>query len=227
VDKPLPGRNTKVRTYVRRFAGGLMILGFVGWFFALPLALGLSRFLAPTFELPLGDVPSIAVDDTGLIYCAAAPYARVQVYDGDGAFVRGMYVDAGGGTFAVAVGPDGLIHAATSRTELHYVFDRQGRMVARTLDPEYYGRITRSKSPVYDRAGNRYEIWPGVLWPRVLRISPSGHRQTVVTTPILLWFVMAPLPAWLFAAVGMILLDLTDPSRKARRRRDRMNTHAH
>ena len=213
---------------LRRVGGFLMILGFAGWFGAFVLAgFGVTGLVPSHIELPLGVIDNIAVDDAGRVYCAAGPYARVQVYSAEGKFIRGIHSRSrGGGITYIEIDPEGLLHVATARNRWHYVFDRQGRLLSRVQDEKYYDRLSEDKADAYDKAGDRYKVSPSVFWPRVLRIDPSGNAQTVVSTPILLWFIMMPLPAWLFALIGMVLIDLPDRLARGRKPGRRMNIYA-
>lgn len=202
--------------------GGLMtILGFAGWFGAFVLGgFGLTGLVPSHIELPLGHICDMAVDETGRIYCAAGPYARVQVYSAEGEFIRGIPSRSrGGGVTHIEIDSEGLLHIAISRKSWHYVFDQHGRVLRSFQDPRYYDRLSGDKGQLCDKVGNRYKVSPSVFWPRVLRIDPSGNAQTVVSTPIPLWFIMMPLPAWLFALMGMVLLGLSDRLAKGRSRR--------
>ena len=216
-------RLSKGMKVLQRVGGFLMIFGFAGWLGAFVFAgFGVTGLVPSHIELPLGVIDDIAVDDAGRVYCVAGPYARVQVYGAEGKFIRGIHSSSrGGGVTYIEIDPEGLLNIAIARKRWHYVFDQQGRMLSRVQDERYYDLLSGDKGQVYDKAGDRYKVSPSVFWPRVLRIDPSGNAQTVVSTPILLWFIMMPLPAWFFALIGMVLIDLPDRLAKGRRHRRR------
>ncbi len=75
----------------------LLFLGFGGFMAGAVFATGANGFVPSGFEMPLGDLESVAVDAEGRIYTSAGFYSRIQVYDRTGQFLRGWFVDAGGG----------------------------------------------------------------------------------------------------------------------------------
>jgi len=105
------------------------------------------------------------------------PSNRVQVYDRDWRFVRGWYVDAGGGTFTLRTSGSNQVEVITSRGQWHYTFDLQGKL----LSKEHYTSGT-------------YGSFRG-----------QGESHTVPTAPWL-WVFTSPGYSWLAAAAGMGLL---------------------
>lgn len=51
------------------------------------------------FETPLSALKGIAVDAEENIYCGVGYYSGVQVYNSEGDYIRGKFVDSTGGCF--------------------------------------------------------------------------------------------------------------------------------
>jgi len=79
-------------------------------------------------RFPIANVGGIAVDGHKNTYLALQGYHRIQVYDADGRFVRGWFVDRPGGG-RMRLWYDGRIHVLETRTIRHYVFATDGRLV--------------------------------------------------------------------------------------------------
>ena len=189
----------------------LGIIGFGGF-----LAGGVCAFITISGEprvsswarFPLGGLETIAVDSHGNLYCGINFYSRIQVYSSEGEFIRGWFLDAGGGVFRIKIDDEDRLHAGTARGDYYYIFSTEGELLsAREMSPKEEERIFGKTyySPVSDRNGNIYGIKKSLLLPGVIKTDARGQESTVVSDPFILWFIKGPFPAWLWLA-GAILL---------------------
>ena len=190
----------------------LLFLGCVGWFggFAMAVIPPLQRLVSPRTELPLGDLMDIAVDGRGRVYCAAGAYQRIQVYDPTRRFIRGWFVWGFSGYGAVWIGPDGL-HVAVPKQNKHYLYDANGQVLQTWNDGDRACDLhaAQGRRRLTDAQGTVYEIARySVIFPRVVKTVGSGPAETAVSTPLYLWILQAPLPAWIFFAIGIVGLNV-------------------
>jgi len=73
---------------------------------------------------PMGKITEIHVDREGFIYCADHIYSRLQVFDGNGHFVRGWLVPNLGVGVRVSVTEDGNVQTTHVNDRLHILCDR-------------------------------------------------------------------------------------------------------
>ena len=214
-EPPDEGRTPSARRrllLVRGVAALLLVLGGVGWFGGAFAMLTRPEWLSGRVELPLGDLSGIAVDGQGRIYCGSPFYGRVQVYDADGRFLRGWFVDAGGGAFRLRVSPADELEVAAPRGSMYFRFDAEGNVLEEEADvPDYFVQFgEEGERRCRDVEGNTYTICWALLFPHIVRQSPDGTRATVVSTPAHNWIIMGPFPAWLLWAAGIVLLVVTN-----------------
>ncbi|MHC4713418.1 MAG: NHL repeat-containing protein [Planctomycetota bacterium] len=196
---------------LRTVAVILVLLGSAGWFggfFAHSLE---PDYVDRNTQLPLGWLEGVAVDNHGRIYCGLQFYSRIQVYDADGRFLRGWFLDAAGGVFRLRISKSGQLEVATVRNDMLYTYNADGELVEkRTQAGHLYGEFgAESEYLATGPDGAEYRA-KGFPWPRIVKRDASGASHTVVSVPIHLWFMMGPLPAWGFSAIGIVLLLGTD-----------------
>ena len=194
----------------------MLILGCYGWFSGVFQAFWAGR----TVEMPLGDLQGVAVDSSGNVYCGAQFYRRVQKYDPDSQFLFSLHIDPPGGAFRIRVNENDELEVATLLTNRLYRFSPSGEMLEqrerRSLlrMPEERNNVW-NPYPDFGAEGERqcrgpdgsvYRIRSPLLFPSVVKTSPSGEQSTVVSVPFHKWLVMGPFPAFLFwIAAGLLL----------------------
>jgi len=197
----------------RPLARLLLVAGFVGLVVGSLAGAQLRRGL--DFGVPLAAPSSLAVDGEGRVY-AGTGADRIHVYGADGRFVRGWYLDRDAGRVRVRVPGPGRIEVATERSSRLHVFDREGKLLETSNDPEAFERF----GPAQDRAadgpgGARYELEDGAL----VRTAPPP--RTVLAPPVhapLAWFPRAPLPALTAILTASTVAILAGVVLSARRR---------
>jgi hypothetical protein len=165
------------------------------------------------FELPLGDLKGIAVDSDGNIYCGTQYYSRVQVYDSEGHYIRGKFVDSAGGAFRIRINPNNELEVATARNDKLYRFGKDGTLVTELSDVGYYfSEFGKSgETQYYDEKQNvTYQIRWSLLGAYVVKKSASGERKVIVKTPFHKWLFQGPNPAWFFLMVGILMFACTE-----------------
>ena len=197
--------------FVRKFGFVLICIG--GLCFVFPGISSLNKWPGTKYELPLGDLRGVALDSAGNIYCGGQSYGRVQKYDPDGKFLSSFHVDSSGGSFRFRLNEKDELEIATARMARFIRYSLEGEIIEYKQGVDY---IYKEFGPGTDKqcagpGGITYRIadW-SVLFPRVIKVSDSGDRSTVISVPIYKWIFMGPLPAWLFAVIGVLLVGFSE-----------------
>jgi len=190
---------------LRRIAQALVVFGTVSFLgtFVLPTAGALlNHFELPTFF----ETTTIAMPGGGRL-TATMPTQRVQRYNADGRFVRGWFVGARGGHFAIGMTEDGNIAICTGRGRDLQLYDRDGGLIENTRACFADGRSL-----------------PSVLQPSELVLAGSPLQRVFLAEPpvpsltarllVPLWH---PFVAWTFGFGGAILWKLSSrrPARQS------------
>jgi len=179
-----PGTARKVHLLV----GAPFLYGCIGFFGQAAAATGGLPFIPSSFEWPVLWPEATAVDSSGNSILGLASSGRVQVYDPEGHFLRGWFVDASGGAFKLQVTASDHLEVFTARRAWRLVYNLQGALLEEgTYAPKSYDDVlTRPTAGHAVRAA-----WP--LWP-----------------------LASPFIAWGLFACGMV--GLAVPERWAKRR---------
>ncbi|RKY03801.1 MAG: hypothetical protein DRP56_10795, partial [Planctomycetota bacterium] len=224
------GSSFSIMGAVKLAVGILCFIGFAGFlagFVCAFMTMSDKPMVSTRARFPLGALESVAVDHEDNIYCAISFYGRVQVYSPEGEFLRGWFLDAGGGVFRIKIDSENNLHVVTARGDHHYVFSTEGTLLSSSqVSPKEEDRLFGEKwrPAVYDRDGNSYNIHSPILFSRISKETPSGLQTTVVSDPFVLWFVKGPMPAWLWIPISFVLfwrIGKIEKRTKQRLRQDR------
>jgi hypothetical protein len=106
---------------------------------------------ATPFGPPLVSPSGLAVDREGRVY-AGTDVDRIHVYDIDGRFLRGWYLDSEAGPVRLRIDAADHIEVATARSGRLHVFDRDGQLVRTQPDSAAFQRFGATQERVADRA---------------------------------------------------------------------------
>lgn len=180
---------------------------------------GVLSWIPKSIEFPLGSLVGIAVDPAGQIYCGTQFYGRIQKYAADGRFLAGWFINSAGGVFRLRVNADGQLEVATARNDTLYRFSQSGELLSQTRNEDAFEDFgPEGERRWTTEGGTVFEIDHTLLLPSISRRNPSGEKETVVRTPLHKWFLMGPFPAWLFFAVGGLVLAGLDGRLRLKRR---------
>lgn len=170
--------------------GTVFLYGCLGFFGQAAAATGGLGFIPSSLEWPVLWPEATAVDSSGNSILGLASSGRVQVYDRDGHFLRGWFVDASGGVFKLQVTASDHIEVFTARGRSRLIYNLQGTLLEEsTYAPKSYDDVLT---------------------------HPSIGR--VVRAPWPLWPLASPFIAWALFACGMLGLVVTERWGKRRSR---------
>lgn len=194
------------------FAIFFLLLGAIGCF-----APYLSRPFYSWTELPNTEPHGIVLDSNGNIYCGSKFYGRIQKYQPDGKFARGLYTKGGfwrGSDFGFHINEEDQLCIIVSgmskdhKSSVHHlqIYDQEGKLVHteryESDNASYWHDMNNSAA---DLSGNIY-TFKGFLFPRVIKQTPAGNISIIISTPVWLWFFQAPFPAFAFFFVSMFII---------------------
>ena len=190
----------------------IMIIGMVGIWGGFLVKIGLYRVIPDSFEMPLGSLSGIAVDSEGKIYCGSQFYSRVQVYDSEGKFLHGIFINTGG-MFLIRINSNDQLEVVIERGDKLIRFDKDGELVySSSADPNYSdGFDKKSGYYCYDEQRDITYLKKPILLPsiflfgsHVIKKDSSGKETVIIETPFLKWLFMGAQPAFFFGVFGAI-----------------------
>jgi len=197
--------NEKIRYIIRIIAVLFLVIGCIGFLAGAITGLGFDFRNLDSFELPLGCLEGIAVDSEGNIYCGLQFYSRVQVYDAEGKFIYGKFINSAGGPFRIRINKNDQLEVATAGNDKLYIFGKDGTLVHELSDVGHYFHDfgETGETRFYDKRHNtNYFRRPSFLGSYIAKMDLSGEKKVIIKTPFHKWLFKGPLPAWLFIAVG-------------------------
>ena len=192
----------------KRIAVLLFIVGLLGCLVAI---LPVMRYR--WFEFPNTVPQGLYIDNEENFFCGSGNYARIQMYNKHGTFVRAFRTDVGKGrgdlfTFNVDSGQLRVyVYNAWLRSERldrKIVYSLDGSLLHATDVPsvEYAGYNVVNEAQ--DLLGSNY-IFKGFLFPRVIKDN-GKDRSVVIATPFYLLPFQAPFPAFAFFFIPLLYL---------------------
>jgi hypothetical protein len=161
------------------------------------LAGPLTPHLFTGLRFPLAGLTGIAVDDEN-IYTISQGYGRLQVFDKRGNFVRGWFGPFSKGTFWINIYKNNNLSVVISDGE-EYIYSIDGKLLKKSGHPDEY--IRQDKNETYDSEGNLY-ISIDSFRSKVIKFSPSGKVDSVVSDPI--WLSLIKVPISLIILIALI-----------------------
>ncbi|MDJ1469020.1 hypothetical protein [Xanthocytophaga flava] len=142
-------------------------------------------------ELPWFDISNVIVDQKGNTYIGLPFYGRVQLYDKEGNFRKQWHIGHGnGGSFRLILSPNQYIEVATAQGRSLNTFDSKGKLIKVKHNTDLFHRLDDKRThPFVDRNKNEYGIKDKVLFPEIIRKSPSGKEDLVAKMPWYLFFI--------------------------------------
>lgn len=221
--------NKRTICVIRIVAALLGAIGCIGWFAGAVTGLGFEFRFLDLFELPLGYLRGITVDSEGNIYCGLQFYSRIQVYDAEGKFIYGKFIDCAGGAFRIRINENDQLEVATVRNDELYVFEKDGTLVNELSGSgRYYFDIfgETGETRYHDKRQNTtYVKRLSLLGSYIVKENPSGEKRVIITTPFHKWLFMGPFPAWFFVMIagGVVVFVRKDPFKHLLRRKKEKN----
>jgi hypothetical protein len=168
-----------------------------------------AHFFPPKVQFPMGNLNGITVDKKGYIYLGVPGYSRIQQYNSEGDFLKGWFINAGGGVFNVWADHSDNIHVRTARTDAHLIFNEDGQLLKTTkiasLEEDEYLAQQASGLRAKDALGNTYSI-ENLKWsPKVVKINPKGKESILIKDPAYFSLFRHPQPLFSVAFAGLIM----------------------
>ncbi len=176
-----------------------------------------TRFVGKIFQskissalrLPNSGFDHIAVDSQDRIYCYSLFYRRMQLFDKNGQFLRGWFVDIPGGSYNMVTDDKDNLAIASLVSKTKYFFDSYGKLIKKTYFDDYYAEFGSTwKNEPKDKLGNVYKKQTAVLFPKVVKITPEGKEIILIKEPFSLWLIRMPFPGFVFMFASFLFVIL-------------------
>ena len=158
-------------------------------------------------RFPLGDLGSLGVDSKGNLYCGSIFYCRIQVYSPQGEFIRGWFLNSGGGTFQIEIDKEEKLHVHTARGNKYFIFSKEGKLLHKEIP--WSGEISSLgsffKNDYTGNDGNTYTIRHHWYLPIVVKTNAKGKDSVIVSDPFFLWLLNGPFPVFFWIVLAVIL----------------------
>jgi hypothetical protein len=175
-----------------------------------------GSILPETLEMPLGYAEGVIKAKTGLIYVGLQSYSRVQVYDSSGKFIKGKFIDGGGGLFRIKLDENGLVNVYNNRKQKHFAFDKEARII---VEDQYTGNVDdyvndKQANLFIENDSSVYYVSLGLIYPEVIHKNASGKQHTIISQPLYIWIFGWPLPALLIGILGGAIFNREDKKKQ-------------
>jgi hypothetical protein len=178
----------KMPLSILKIAGIILLItgmsSFINGAFA---ASGMTPWITEKTEIPLTMVGDYTMDKEGRLYCSLNFYCRIQQYDSSGNFLRGWFINSGGGRICMNTDDKGQLLIANIKFHNLLTFDSEGKMIKEEK-----------------LEGNEYE-----KWHRKDEKSETLLKMLESKIPLYIWFLFGP-QCWLIAITGIAILIFSD-----------------
>ena len=145
----------------------LLCYGGIAFFAQGAAAVGGAAFVGRSLAWPPGFSNEVLVDSHGHSVAPLPTCGRIQVYDADGKFLRGWFVDAGGGDFFINLVEPDRVEAFIARRHERLLYSASGDLLERHHFGGDFADLARQ--PIVRRPlHTSLVLWPfahpGVAW---------------------------------------------------------------
>ncbi len=185
----------------------LFIVAGLNWF--APSLIRNTKFIQSSTELPLAHLQGIVADQQGNVYIGIQFYERIQLYDTTGNFQKGWFVNTAGGSFRLKMNELNQLEVATARTNLHYIFDQDGNIVALNENSDAYGDFGDTNEYVYkSEDGTNYTISLPTVWPQIVKSTSQNPGSAIISVQSKNWVFIGIFPALLLGLLAILFSSL-------------------
>lgn len=157
-------------------------------------------------RFPIIRIETMVVDENNDIYCIDWDNRRLQVFDSNGNFLRGWFVNVFGGSFAIIIDEKEL-YIITS-TGNNPVYSKSGQFIRYEQGVKYKDKYGLEKVINYhDKVRNIYTVHNG-LWTKIIKKDSKGTQEILIKDPFDVWLINSPVICWLMMMSGGGLLAI-------------------
>lgn len=168
----------------------LLVTGFASFINGFLCALGVSPWVTEKTELPFTSPGCYTVDKEERLYCGLEFYCRIQLYDSEGNFIKGWFLNSGGGRLEMQIDDKNQLHVANFKGHTLLTFSPEAELVEeKPLEGDVYSEVEKWEAG--DKKGER-----------IIKIIQSK-------IPVYKWILFGP-QCFIFIIAGMLLTGYTD-----------------
>jgi hypothetical protein len=191
------------------FLGIMFSIGLIGMILSFACRIGSHvgmRVISSNLRFPLGSDSSWAFNEKCWIYCLSFDHNRLQIFDSNGCFVKGWFVDTNPGD-RIWVDTNDLIHIVNS-SDRDLVFDVNGITMENAKKEGLYNCLYQfSDNPVgHDATGNIYRPHQSIMATCVTKFNHNAGTKTVILTDTFYIWIFRILLPWAIIFVVPLLV---------------------
>lgn len=177
----------------------MMLIGATGFIGGALISLGYVNY---SKELPLSQANSIQVDSVGNIYLGLEFYGYIQKYSPNGEFIKNWKLKtSSGGVFYIRL-IENEIYAYTARGKAIEKYDLNGKFIDKEFNKQAY-QDSLNSIDLINNPNCTCEV-SGFIDLRIECKNKSINSSTVIKMNFLNRILRGPIPAWLFAFIGLL-----------------------
>ena len=152
---------------------------------------------------------------------AVSGYSRIQVYNPNGEFVRGWFLDdAGGKDLKIRVNDENELEVSVYAGRKIDVFDENGRLLETKKydkgDTAFFDSFEQKTKHLSDKStGLQYDV-EGWVFPKIIQTGLEGKKK-IGKNAFYLFPFQGPFQGWATAIVGGILIAQAEKKKKKKR----------
>ena len=196
------------------------ILGFIGGGFL--SSAGVLKWIPASIEFPLAHIGGIDVNKNGNLFVVSSFYSRIQVYNPEGDFIRGWFLDGtGGGLLKIRINDNNKVEVAILRGRKIDIFDENGKLLESRKyddhDADFFDSFEQKGKQLFDKPRKHYYDVEGLVFPRVIQSGPDGEKK-IGKNAFYLFPFQGAFQGWATFVVGLLLIGLAEKKKKRKKK---------
>jgi len=198
-----------------------ILFGATGFFSAFFSALDMLRWIPGNIELPLAGLAGIDVNGEGYLFTASEIYCRIQVYNRDGDFVRGWFLNNTGSIdLKIRINDNNKVEVASLRGSKIDVFDENGKLIKTSKydedDTDFFDSFEQKGTHLFEKSTMRHYDVEGWVFPGIIQTGPEGEKK-IGKNAVYLFPFQGPFQGLATAFIGGFFITRAEKKRKKKR----------
>jgi hypothetical protein len=145
------------------------------------------RFISEKFRFPLTKIEKISVNKSGYIFALSRVFNRLQVFDKEGEFIRGWFVQIQDPSYDLYTDEGDHIVLATEQPPKIITYNVAGQILLekRIGNEDEFNKNAHSTKR--DALGNTFKASPEISPNKIIKTSRNGKQQVIVRDTWGLW----------------------------------------
>lgn len=198
-----------------------ILFGVTGFFSVFFSALDMLRWIPGNIELPLAGIDGIDVNREGKLFVASKYYNRIQVYNTNGDFIRGWFLNNTGSIYLkIRINDNNKVEVASLRGSKIDVFDENGKLIKTRKfdedDTDFFDSFEQKGKHLFDKLRRCHYDVEGWVFQGIIQTVPDGKKK-IGKNAFYLFPFQGPFQGWATAIFGGFLITRAEKKKKKKR----------